>query len=56
MIPADKNFALVFGNEGNGVEEAFLKEADLRYRIDMRGGAESLNVSAAAAISMFALK
>lgn len=42
--------ALVFGNEGNGVSDTVLKAADETVFIPMRGGAESLNVSTAAAI------
>lgn len=46
--------AWVFGNEGQGVDAALLKRADLRVKIvhDLTG-AESLNVTAAAAICLF---
>jgi TrmH family RNA methyltransferase len=44
----------VFGNEGQGVDAALLKRAQLRVKIahDLTG-AESLNVTAAAAICLF---
>ena len=46
--------AWVFGNEGQGVDAALLKRAKLRVKIahDLTG-AESLNVTAAAAICLF---
>lgn len=43
---------IVFGNEANGVSEEILSTADHLY-IPMRGHAESLNVSAAAAAVMY---
>ncbi len=45
--------ALVFGNEHRGVSEAALALADARYAIPMTGFSQSLNVSVAAAISLF---
>jgi tRNA (guanosine-2'-O-)-methyltransferase len=45
--------ALVFGNEHRGVSEAALELADARYAIPMTGFSQSLNVSVAAAISLF---
>jgi len=45
--------ALVFGNEHRGVSEAALAGADQRYAIPMRGFTQSLNVSVAAAVSLF---
>lgn len=45
--------ALVFGNEHRGVSEEALAAADLRYAIPMRGFSQSLNVSVAAAVSLF---
>ena len=46
--------AWVFGNEGQGVDASLLKRANLRVKIahDL-AGAESLNVTAAAAICLF---
>jgi tRNA (guanosine-2'-O-)-methyltransferase len=45
--------ALVFGNEHRGVSEQALAHADARYVIPMRGFSQSLNVSVAAAVSLF---
>lgn len=45
--------ALVFGNEGNGVSAEILQASESFY-IPMKGKAESLNVSAAAAVSLYA--
>ncbi len=43
----------VFGSEGQGVSPALAARADLRVTIPMPGGAESLNVAAAAAICFY---
>ncbi|MCC6915689.1 MAG: RNA methyltransferase [Nitrosomonas sp.] len=43
----------VFGNEGGGVSRALLDVTHQRVMIPMPGGAESLNVAAAAAICLF---
>jgi TrmH family RNA methyltransferase len=45
--------ALVFGNEGGGISEGLLAAADAVVAIPMPGGAESLNVAAAAAVCLF---
>lgn len=46
--------AWVFGNEGQGVEQALLERSALRIRIDhARTAVESLNVSVAAGICLF---
>jgi len=45
--------ALVFGNEHAGVSEEVLALADERFRIEMLGFGESLNLSVAVAISAF---
>ncbi|MFC4161559.1 TrmH family RNA methyltransferase [Chitinimonas lacunae] len=47
------NLALVMGSEGQGVSASLLALADLRLRIPMRAGIESLNVAAAAAVCLF---
>ena len=46
---------LIIGNEGSGVSSAVRKTATHRYRLPMRGGAESLNAAVAAAIMMYDL-
>ncbi|HSB19293.1 MAG TPA: RNA methyltransferase [Anaeromyxobacteraceae bacterium] len=45
--------ALIFGNESRGVSSEALALADLAYAIPMRGFSQSLNVSVAAAVSLF---
>ncbi len=45
--------ALVFGNEHRGVSDEALAAANLHYAIPMRGFSQSLNVSVAAAVSLF---
>lgn len=48
----DKSIIAV-GNEGNGVSKELLELSDIKVKIPMPGGAESLNVSIAASIMMF---
>ncbi len=43
----------LFGGEGQGVSETLAARSDLRVTIPMPGGAESLNVAAAAAICFY---
>lgn len=45
--------ALVFGNENRGVSEEARAGADRTYAIPMRGLVQSLNVSVAAAVSLY---
>lgn len=45
--------ALVAGGEGEGIRPGVLKECDEHFRIPMKGKVESLNVSAAVAITLF---
>lgn len=47
---------IVMGNEGQGVSQFWLKQADHHLYIPMAGHAESLNVAVAAGILMFAWK
>jgi RNA methyltransferase, TrmH family len=47
--------ALVVGNEGSGLSPHVREDADRLVRIPLRGRAESLNVSAAAAILLYEL-
>jgi tRNA (guanosine-2'-O-)-methyltransferase len=44
----------VFGSEKSGVSEAVLELCDGRYTIPMRGFSQSLNVSVAAALTLYA--
>ena len=46
---------LVIGNEARGISDAVRAAADLRLKLPMRGGAESLNAAVAAAILMYDL-
>ncbi|MFK7898073.1 MAG: TrmH family RNA methyltransferase [Myxococcota bacterium] len=48
--------ALLFGTEGPGLTPAALAEADLRVRIPMEAGVDSLNVAAAAGIGLFSTR
>ena len=48
-------FALVIGNEGNGVSPMVQATATHRLKLPMRGGAESLNAAVAAGIMMYEL-
>jgi TrmH family RNA methyltransferase len=43
----------LFGAEGQGVNDALAARAELKVSIPMPGGAESLNVAAAAAICFY---
>lgn len=46
--------AWLFGSEAHGLPDELLKSADKRVRIPIYGGAESLNLAAAAAICLYA--
>lgn len=50
------DFALIMGNEGNGMQQKFLDQTSLNLYIPIVGQAESLNVAVAAGILMFQLK
>lgn len=61
-LDTDKNFydidlndkvIIAVGNEGSGVSGELMDIADVKIKIPMPGGAESLNVSVAASIMMF---
>ena len=51
----NENFALIMGNEGQGISHEMAKQADILTHINMPGQAESLNVAVAAAIIIFSL-
>lgn len=44
---------LLLGNEGGGVDEQLMKQCNVRLRIPMHAGVESLNVAAAGAVMLF---
>jgi tRNA G18 (ribose-2'-O)-methylase SpoU len=48
--------AFVFGSEGPGVRDATTAHADLRVRIPMAAGVDSLNVAAATAVTFYATR
>ena len=48
-------FAIIFGNEGNGVKEDILNLCDKIVRIDMNPKCESLNVAVSSAIILYYL-
>jgi tRNA G18 (ribose-2'-O)-methylase SpoU len=48
--------ALVLGTEGDGLSPAATARADVAVRIPMAGGVDSLNVAAAAAVALWALR
>lgn len=50
-----KKFVLIIGNETRGVSDAVRSTADMRVKLPMRGGAESLNAAVAAGIMMYEL-
>ncbi|GAB0490652.1 hypothetical protein MMPV_001889 [Pyropia vietnamensis] len=52
-LPVVSPIALVFGNEHDGVSDALLAAVDGTYVIPMGGFVESLNVSVAAALSLY---
>ncbi len=49
----EKPIALVFGNEHRGVSDELLSYCDLTFKIPMHGMIQSLNVSVAAAITLY---
>jgi tRNA G18 (ribose-2'-O)-methylase SpoU len=52
---ASERVALVLGAEGPGLSPGALAAADLRVRIPMSAGVDSLNVAAAAAVACYAI-
>ena len=48
--------ALLLGHEGEGLSSEALAQADVRVRIPMAGGTDSLNVASASAVALFALR
>ncbi|MEW1953626.1 RNA methyltransferase [Terrabacter sp. NPDC080008] len=51
-----ERLALVVGTEGDGLSHRTVADADLTVRIPMAGGVDSLNVAAASAVAMWALR
>ena len=55
-VPGAKRLALVVGSEGAGLTTATLAACDVRARIAMHRGVDSLNAGAAAAVALHALR
>ncbi|MDO9484753.1 MAG: RNA methyltransferase [Actinomycetota bacterium] len=53
---APERLAIVLGSEGDGLSSAVIADADLVVRIPMAGGVDSLNVAAASAVALWALR
>jgi tRNA G18 (ribose-2'-O)-methylase SpoU len=54
--PLPARLALLLGTEGKGLSEEALAAADLLVRIPMGPGMDSLNVAAAGAVALHALR
>lgn len=54
-VPVDRPLCLLFGNEQSGLSARARAACGLHFRIPMTGMAESLNLSVAAGIAMYAL-
>ncbi|MCV3295715.1 MAG: RNA methyltransferase [Oenococcus sp.] len=54
VVP-EKSFALILGNEGQGLDPELLEKTSANLHINFLGKAESLNVAVAGGILMFAL-
>ncbi|EOL43236.1 TrmH family RNA methyltransferase [Enterococcus caccae] len=55
-IGHNRDYALIMGNEGQGVAAEFLEKTDQNIYIPIKGTAESLNVAIAAGILMYHLE
>lgn len=55
-LPLDRPIAVLFGNEHDGVSPAWLPHIDIRFTIPMVGMVESLNISVAAALTIYTLR
>ncbi|MBY0422349.1 MAG: RNA methyltransferase [Parvularculaceae bacterium] len=55
-IPADRPLAIVLGSEGEGMRRLVSETCDGLFRIPIDRAVESLNVSTAAAVALFATK
>jgi tRNA G18 (ribose-2'-O)-methylase SpoU len=55
-VAGRERVALLLGSEGYGLSRHWLESADLRGRIEMAPGVDSLNIAAAAAIACYVLE
>lgn len=53
-MPLDRSLAIVLGNEGDGIRPLVKSRCDMLVKIPMKGKINSLNVSVAAALMMYA--
>ena len=54
-LPLDRPLAIVFGNEREGLHEAWQEHVDYRFTIPMYGMVESFNVSVSAALTLHSI-
>jgi tRNA G18 (ribose-2'-O)-methylase SpoU len=54
-LAAGEKVALFLGSEGDGLSPRVMAQCDLKVRIPMTAGVDSLNVAAAAAVACYAL-
>ncbi|MBT1022527.1 RNA methyltransferase, partial [Enterococcus faecium] len=52
-VEKTEDFAIIMGNEGQGVSQEILSSTDQNVYIPMKGNAESLNVGVAAGIVLY---
>lgn len=55
VLPPDDRVAVLLGAEGPGLSDAAMAASDVRVRIPMAAGVDSLNVGAAAAVACWAV-
>lgn len=53
-LPKDQSLAIIVGNEGTGIRPLIKKNCDILVKIPMYGKVNSLNVSVAAALMLYA--
>lgn len=56
VLDEQQRVAVLLGTEGEGLSDGALAGSDLRVRIPMSGGVDSLNVAAAAAVAFWAMR
>lgn len=55
-LMVEPRLAIIMGNEGDGLPEETIKDADYVVRIPMSHGVDSLNVAAASAVAFWQLR
>ena len=55
-VDTDRRLAVLVGSEGSGLSTRWQRAADIRVRIPMAAGVDSLNVAAATAVACYALR